>query len=96
MYRAFEVKMKKNWPTQEKDMTIAQLIIEQYASETDADALGLFELVVDKKEKRMNFQLSTWVVLLAKQFKELYGAEQGDVVTRRVISRCLTGAEIIH
>ena len=50
--------MKKNWPTQEKDMIIAQLIIEQYANKTDSDSLGLFELVVDQKEKRMNFQLS--------------------------------------
>ena len=77
-------------------MHLAQLIMEEFASKEQSEALGLFELVVDKKEKRMNFQLSTWVVLLAKQFKELYGAEQGDVVTRRVISRCLTGAEIIH
>jgi hypothetical protein len=88
--------MKKNWPTQEKDMTIAQLIIEQYANANGSDSLGLFELVVDQKEKRMNFQLSTWVVILAKQFKEIYGAEQGDLVTRQVISRCLTGAETIH
>ncbi|OGV51983.1 MAG: hypothetical protein A3F46_07225 [Legionellales bacterium RIFCSPHIGHO2_12_FULL_42_9] len=88
--------MKKNWPTQEKDMIIAQLIIEQYANKTDSDSLGLFELVVDQKEKRMNFQLSIWVVILAKQFKELYGAEQGDLVTRQVISRCLTGVETIH
>lgn len=88
--------MRKNWPTQEKDMTIAKLIIEQYANANNRDELGLFELVVDKKEKRMNFQLSTWVVILAKQFKELYGAEQGDLVTRHVISLCLTGAETIH
>ena len=88
--------MKKNWPTQEKDMTIAQLIIEQYANETDSDSLGLFELVVDQKEKRMNFQLATWVVILANQFKALYGAEKGDLITRQVISRCLTGAETIH
>ena len=88
--------MKKNWPTQEKDMTIAQLIIEQYANANDNDALGLFELVVDQKEKCMSFQLSPWVVILAKQFNELYGAEQGDLVTRHVISRCLTGTETIH
>ena len=88
--------MKKSWPTQEKDMIIAQFIIEQYANLTEADALGLFELVVDQKEKRMNFQLSTWVVMLAQQFKALYGAEQGDLVTRQVISRCLTGTETIH
>ena len=88
--------MKKNWPTQEKDMIIAQLIIEQYAKANNSDALGLFELVVDQKEKRMNFQLSTWVVMIAKQFQELYGAEQGDLVTRNVISRCFTGSETIH
>ena len=88
--------MKKNWPTQSKDMGIAQVIIEKYANETESSALGLFELVMDKKQKRMNFQLAPWVIILAKRFKALYGAEKGDVVTRQVISHCLTGKETIH
>lgn len=88
--------MKKNWPTQEKDMTIAWLIIEKYAYENNSDALGLFELVVDEKANRVNFKLCSWVVTLASQFMALYGSEQGDLVTRLVISRCLTGAETIH
>ena len=88
--------MRKNWPTQEKDMQLAQGIIEKYAKAQECDGLGLFELVVNQKEKRMGFQISSWVVILAQQFKSLYGAEQGDLITRQVISRCLTQGETFH
>ena len=88
--------MNRNWPTKYKDMHIAQSIIEKYAVENDHDALGLFELVLNEREKRINFQLSNWVILLAKQFHQLYGAEHGDKVTRWVISHCLIGTQTVH
>ena len=40
--------MKKNWPTKEKDMHLAQLIMEEFASKEQSEALGLFELVVNQ------------------------------------------------
>ena len=88
--------MKKNWPTKNKDMHIAQLIMEEYALEQNSDSLGLFELVVDTQEKRMDFQLANWVVVLAQQFQSMYGANQGEYVTRQVISRCLTQGQTVH
>jgi hypothetical protein len=88
--------MKSDWPTQAKDLLLAQTIIADYAHANACDALGLFELVVNEKEKRMDFQLSAWVITLAKQFKSLYGADEGDTITRRVISRCITAGETMH
>lgn len=88
--------MKKNWPTKDKDMRIAQLIMEQYASDQQADALGLFELVVNQREKRMNFRLAHWVFALAEQFNSMYGATQGDYVTRQVISHCMKQGQTLH
>ena len=81
--------MKKNWPTKEKDMHLAQLIMEEFASKEQSEALGLFELVVNQNEKRMNFRLSNWVLALAERFNSMYGPHQGDYVTRQVISRCM-------
>ena len=75
---------------------MAKTIIDQYTEATGSEELGLFELVVDEKSKQMNFQLAAWVVILAKHFGTLYGSEQGDLVTRQVISRCLTGNQTIH
>lgn len=91
-----ETLVNKNWPTKDKDMHIAQLIMEEYASKQRSEALGLFELVVDQGEKRMNFRLSNWVLILAQQFKAMYGANQGDYVTRQVISRCMTQGQTLH
>lgn len=88
--------MSQNWPTREKDLLTARQIMEEYASERDSDSLGLFEIVVDKNEKKMNFCLSGWVVLLAKHFASLYGASQGDYITRQIISRCIIQDSTIH
>ncbi|KTD13390.1 hypothetical protein SAMN02746073_1746 [Legionella jamestowniensis DSM 19215] len=77
-------------------MYTAQRIMEEYAKEQNTDSLGLFELVVNEEEKRMDFRLSSWVLLLAEHFKSLYGASQGDFVTRQVISRCITKDETLH
>lgn len=88
--------MNQEWPTREKDLQDARSIMEEYANERDSDSLGLFEIVVDRFEKRMNFRLSGWVLLLAKHFVSTYGANQGDFITRQVISRCIMQDATIH
>ena len=88
--------MNKDWPTRDKDMYTAQRIMEEYANEQNSDSLGLFEVVVNQEEKRMDFRLSSWVMVLAEHFKSLYGASRGDFVTRQVISYCITKGETLH
>jgi hypothetical protein len=70
--------------------------MEEYANERESDSLGLFEIVVDPTEKRMNFCLSGWVIALVKHFNTMYGVTQGDFVTRRVITSCLTSGQTLH
>jgi hypothetical protein len=97
LYQRIEgIFVDKNWPTKAKDMHIAQLIMEEYAENENKDALGLFELVVDQQEKKMNFRLANWVVILAQQFNSMYGSDQGDFVTRQVIRQCLTQGQTLH
>lgn len=88
--------MSQNWPTREKDLQTARVIMEEYANDRDSNTLGLFEIVVDQMEKRMNFRLSGWVVILAKHFVSAYGVTQGDFITRQVISRCITQDATVH
>ena len=88
--------MNKSWPTKDKDMHIAQLIMEEHAGMQNSESLGLFELVVNQDEKRMNFKLSNWVLILAQQFNSMYGAHQGDFVTRQVISHCMVQGQTMH
>ena len=88
--------MSQNWPTRNKDLQTARVIMEQYASELDSDALGLFEIEVDKFEKRMNFCLAGWVVLLAQHFNSQCGVNKGDFVTRQVITSCITQGQTLH
>ncbi len=88
--------MDKNWPTKVKDMHVAQLIMEEHAKEAESNSLGLFELVVNQEEKRMNFRLANWVIILAEHFNSIYGVTQGDFVTRQVVTRCITQDNILH
>lgn len=88
--------MKINWPTKTKDMLIAQLIMEEYAYNRQIETLGLFELVVNLDEKRMNFRLANWVLALVDRFNTLYGVNQGDIVTRQVISCCMMAGQTLH
>lgn len=88
--------MSKQWPTEEKDLQTARMIMQEYASDAETETLGLLEVEVNQYQKKMNFRLSGWVVTLAKHFNSLYGASQGDFVTRKVISRCLTQGSTLH
>jgi hypothetical protein len=88
--------MSKNWPTRDKDIQAARIIMEQYANERDRDALGLFEIEVSQFEKRMNYCLAGWVVLLAKHFNSQYGVHQGNFVTRQVVTSCITQGQTLH
>lgn len=88
--------MSENWPTREEDLKVARVIMEEYANERESNSLGLFEIVVDQMEKKMNFRLSGWVLMLAKHYVSTYGASQGDFVTRQVISRCITQDATLH
>jgi hypothetical protein len=88
--------MNKNWPTKDKDMYAAQRIMEEYAIAHNSSSLGLFELIVIPEEKRMDYRVSSWVLILAEHFKSLYGDSQGDFVTRQVISRCITKDQTLH
>lgn len=88
--------MSSNWPTKAIDLQFAEQIIEKYAKLDNTQSLSLFQLIVDTTAKRMNFQLSNWVITLAEHFKSRYGAEKGDFITRKVISGCLINGHTIH
>lgn len=85
----------KKWPTRETDMEIANMIMEEYANDEN-NTLGLFELVVDEQQKKMNFQIADWVDILTQQFSVMYGPNQGDYVVRRVLSDCIRHGQTIH
>lgn len=88
--------MSEDWPTKNRDLQTAQNIMEEYANERNSHSLGLFEIFVDTSEKKMDFCLSGWVVLLAKHFNATYGPNKGNLVTRQVITSCITQGQTLH
>lgn len=86
--------MSQNWPTKEKDMRVAAFFMENYAQ--DKNYLSVFELCLNQEEKRFDFRPSNWVLALAYHFVQIYGQEQGSLVTRNVIGDCLRNGETLH
>jgi hypothetical protein len=86
---------KVSWPTRLNDIVIAEEIMSQFIND-ETIGLNLFELVVDIKEKSMNFALSPWVTALASKYNKLYGEDEGEVVTRRVISLYMRQTQTLH
>jgi hypothetical protein len=95
-YKFQEIYMNKNWPTKDKDMYIARLLMEEYAMRQECESLGLLEVVVNQEEKSMNFRMSSWVLALAQQFNSMYGALKGDFIMRQVISKWITEGQVMH
>lgn len=87
--------MNKSWPNRMRDIIIAEQLMSQFVSE-EVSGLNLFELVVDLQEKSMNFRLSRWILILAEKFVQLYGEEEGEMVTRRVISLFMREKQTLH
>ncbi len=88
--------MKADWTTKNKDLHIAQQIMETYACQQHDNVLSLFELVVNQDAKRMDFRLSDWVLALVSQYNLMYGENRGEEVTRLVISTCMVQGQTVH
>lgn len=85
-----------NWPTKDKDLTIANKIIGQYAKAKNMDAVGFVEVFIDVKQKAINLCLSDWVRALAKHYYQEYGLDEGEVVMRHVLSSYIVNGETVH
>lgn len=85
----------QEWTTEESDLQLAEKIIDKHLDYSGGEPLGIFELEIGAGES-IDFRLSGWICELHDHFESLYGEEQGESVTRRVVSRCLTVGETLH
>lgn len=87
--------MQNDWPTKEKDLLVAQTIIERHLDLNEGEPLGIFDVIVNRGEK-VGIQLSDWVVELSEHFSQQYGSEKGNKVIQKVLTGCLLKGETIH
>jgi len=85
-----------DWPTEANDWQTAQNILEKYLELNGGEPLGIIDVVVTPDEERVDYEVSTWIKELTAIYCQQYGREQGEVVTKRVVSRCLTLGHTIH
>lgn len=87
--------MSKNWPTKANDLDAAASIIRKYVALNEDRSLGIFEVDVSDQDG-LDLRISDWILELAEYFYQLYGKEQGDFVTKMVVSKCITNGHSIH
>lgn len=90
------IKTQQNWPTKEKDLEVAENIIEEYTGSRDDNSLSIFEVVVSENKEAPDIHLSDWVVSITDYFQEKYGVEQGNRITKMVIGCCISHGYTLH
>lgn len=83
------------WPTKEQDMAAAMEISNRYNELNDGQPLSLFEIQVSDSREPL-VQISDWIKELAVHYREQYGLEEGQFVTRLVLQQILRGQHTLH
>lgn len=87
--------MQNDWPTKDRDLEVADKILEKYEDMTEQDNISLLEIHY-KSDERPDFRLSDWVVELSNYFENRYGEERGQDITRRVLTLYVVRRETVH
>ncbi len=85
----------QNWPTQEEDLLLAQVIIDKHVDLNDGKSLDVFEYVVENRLELKSEQ-PEWVLEIMDVFQQQYGLETGLDISFKVFSRCMIDGETIH
>jgi hypothetical protein len=88
----------QDWPTQDIDIAAANKIIDEHVDLNEGDPLNLIEVIVDQenKKKRPDVRMPDWIIDLAKHFTDEYGLAKGQLITSKILTKCLLKGQTIH
>ena len=87
--------MTEDWNTQDKDLKVADTIINKYLALNEGEPLGLLDIVVTDNTAA-TCELSDWLLECAEYFCQQYGQARGLYVTKKIIARCIIGDSVVH
>lgn len=88
--------MRKDWPTEQQDMQAAYDIARKHSEFNEGEPLGFLEIVLDSKQKPIEFKMPAWILDLLMHFRNQYGHEHGHAVISNVIIKLLLQHETLH
>ena len=88
--------MNHDWNNKERDIKEAGNIIENYVEMHQTPVLGLFNVTLNHRQKKLEVVLSEWVLAIAHRFHQLYEGPEAGEVTRSVISHYLRNGQVMH
>ena len=87
----------QDWPTKYKDLSILKFYLETYqVFSGNKNSQSLFEWRLTPNQKNFQITLSPWLQAMILHFMDLYGVEQGEFISRRLVSYCLTQGQTFH
>lgn len=87
----------QDWPTKYKDLGILKFYLETYqVFSGNENKQTLFEWHLDSNQKNFQMILSPWMQAMILHFMDLYGVEQGEHISRKLLTYCLTQGQVLH
>lgn len=83
-----------DWPTKKKDLKVAEMFAQSY--QKGSAHIGIFEVLTDIEQKKLEWGLSPWVKAMTQYFQNLYGIEQGEQVVRKILTLYFVQGHTIH
>ena len=88
--------MQDNWITEQDDLSIATDIIEKHINLLDVDEHLPMPKIIARLDNALEYVTPDWMLEIAETFDDRYGLQQGDFVTRRVLTHFLLNGRVIH
>ncbi len=85
----------ESWPTKNKDLLVAQDIIDKYIDFNDGDELEVYEYVVDNCLE-IKCDQPEWVIELIETFQYKYGIDVGMEISLKILTNCMINNATIH
>lgn len=83
-----------NWPTEEKDLQLAQYIIDKHLN-SKRGGLEITEYVLEECIE-LHCTEPVWLVELVNAFQTKYGFQEGLSISRKVIAKCMINGATVH
>jgi hypothetical protein len=87
--------MNDNQKDIDKDLNLAQEILERHYDNLEFDAVGIQEVTIIQ-EGSSSVERADWVVELEELFEKKYGEKKGNLVAQKIMTRLLVKDETVH
>ena len=88
--------MHGDWPTQEYDLKITAAVIKKHVAINNGEPLPFLDIVSDDISGVIDYRIPDWIMELKECFVGHYGFNKGQLITNKVLTKCLLADHVVH